>query len=141
MQQCIETITIFNSYTDPATKYKKYLSTIITGVSWFGEAQALVSQDGLLSADLYTIRIPIDADFSDKSYLSPKEFEKIPNDKMINYWTISQGDIIIRGAVTDSGDSAKPAKLEDKYDDVITILSVTDNRNKPSAKHWKVVCK
>lgn len=141
MRLCNTAITVYNSYIDPTTKYKTYLPTVITGVSWFGDVQVNVSSDGLSSADMYTIRIPIDADFNNKQYLSPKDFLAIPNDEMSKYWTISIGDTIVKGSVNDIGDDAKPAKLEAKYDDVITVISVTDNRNAPNAKHLKVVGK
>ena len=141
MKECTQSITIYNSYTDPTTKYKRYLPTVITGVSWFGEVQVSIGAAGLLSADMYTLRIPVDADFSNKTYLTPKDFLNIPNDRMSLYWTLTDGDIIVKGSVTDTGDDAKPAKLEAKYNDVITIVSVTDNRSRPNAKHWKVVGK
>lgn len=141
MKLCTDTITVYNNYTDPTTKYKVYLPTIIKNVSWFGEVQVLVGSDGLLSADMYTVRIPEDADFGNKIYLDPKAFSAIPNDEMPNYWTLSQGDTIVKGAVSDTGENAKPAKLEAKYVDTITIVSVTDNRTRPNAPHWKVVGK
>ena len=141
MKLCTDTITVYNNYTDPTTKYKVYLPTVIKNVSWFGEVQVLVSSDGLLSADMYTIRIPINADFGNKTYLNPKAFEDIPNDEMSNYWTLSQGDIIVKGEISDTGANAKPGKLEENYEDVITIVSVTDNTTRPNAPHWKVVGK
>lgn len=141
MRLCNNSITVYNSYTDPTTKYKVYLPTTITGVSWFSDLQVAVSSEGLMSANEYIVRIPVNADFSNKSFLSPKEFDKIPNDEMINYWTLKEGDRIVLGAISDTGDSAKPANLEAKYDEVLTIISVTDNRRAPNAKHWKVVGK
>jgi hypothetical protein len=141
MRLCDDVITVYNSYTDPLTRYKVYLPTVLRGVSWFGSLQVTVGNDGLLSASQYSIRIPSDADSEGKQYVSPKEFAAIPNDQMPNYWTLSEGDSIVHGAVNDTGTDAKPGALEAKYDEVINIVAVTDNRRVTNAPHWKVVGK
>ena len=55
--------------------------------------------------------------------------------------TIAQGDIIVKGNAVETGDNARPAKLQAKYNDVITIVGCTDDTTRPNAKHWKVVGK
>lgn len=140
MKLCTDNITIYNSYVDAITRFKVYVPTQISGVSWYGSLQVTVTSDGLIGADQYSIRIPTDAQV-DKAYLPPKEFAKKPNDQKQNYWTISEGDCIVRGLVDDTGDDAKPDKLESKYDNVVTVISVTDNRRVDNAPHWRVIAK
>lgn len=132
-----DTITIFNKYIDSETKFKKYISTVVTGVHWYGTDMVSVTSDGLVGANKFTIRIPEEADFGEKEYVSPKDFSKL-TDKS-GYFTIAEGDIIVHGVAEE--DEAKPDYLEDTYDEVVTIISVTDNRKAPNAKHWRVVCK
>lgn len=141
MHLCNEKITVYNSYIDPITRFRTYLPTVVDGVSWFGDLQVSVTSDGLVSANQYIIRIPSNADTSNKEYKSRKEYENTPVQNLSSCWTLCEGDIIVRGAVTDSGDDAKPSKLSDKYDDVITVVSVTDNRRVNQAPHLKVVGK
>ena len=132
-----DTITVFNKYVDNETKFKRYKATVINGIHWYGTANVSVTVDGLIGADQYTIRIPEEADFSGKKYISPKSFGAQENKD--NYFTLAEGDIIVHGIATE--DIEKPDYLQDTYDEVVTVVSVTDNRRAPNAKHWRVVCK
>ena len=112
-----------------------YCSTIISGVSWYSDIAATVEgAGGLKAANKFTIRIPADADFSGKAYADPVAYAGGDPD---NLFTLKNGDIIIRGAVTEQG--LRPADLKKRYPEIVTILGVTDNTHAPRAKHWKVV--
>ena len=133
MIQCDETITVFNARLDDETGYDIYTPTVIHGVSWFCEIASTVDASGLKAANKFTIRIPVDADFSGKTYASPAAYAGgDPN----NIFTLSQGDIIVHGAETQA---STPAELKEKYGEIVTILGVTDSSQRPNAKHWKVV--
>lgn len=135
MKLCNETITVFNKRTDSETGYDVYCPTVITGVSWFCEVASNVDKSGLIAANKYTIRIPTDADFSDKSYVLPHLYKDGDPTKV---FTLDNGDIIVKGAITTSG--LKPADLQASYGEIVTILAVTDDR-RAKAPHWKVVGK
>ena len=139
MKLCNDTITIYNHYTDATTRYQVFVPTVINGVHWYGSNQAAVTNDGLLSADQYTIRIPIEAYFNSSIYVTPKEYENLTN--KTGYFTLAHGDVIVKGNHVETGANAKPAYLDKTYDNVVTIISVTDNRTAPNAPHWRVVCK
>lgn len=134
MKLCNETITVFNAKLDETTSDDVYLKTVINGVSWFCDLASTVDSSGLKVANKFTIRIPADADFGGKSYIDPKTFAKTGTDQN---FTLQIGDIIVKGAVAEDG--LRPADLQAIYPEVFTILSVTDNRRAPNAKHWKVV--
>lgn len=136
MKLCEETITIFNSTVDRANGYDIYYPTTIKGVSVFCEIASAVDSSGLKAANMFTIRIPVDADFSGKTYLKPVEYADKSNPR--RYFTLQQGDIIIRGT---EKSSLSPKELQEKYGEIITVLGVTDSRRAPNAKHWKVVGK
>ena len=134
MKLCNETITVFNAGLDEETGYDTYMPTVITGVSIFCEIASAVDSSGLKAANMFKIRIPIDADFSGKTYVTPAEYALNPKRR----FTLQQGDIIVRGKEKTAMD---PAALQKKYGEIITVLGVTDNRRAPKEKHWKVVGK
>ena len=163
MKLCNETITILNKRLDDDTGYDIYVPTVITGVSWFCEIRSNVDSTGLQAANLFTIRIPEDADFSGKAYVEPAAYAGGDPTKV---FTIDNGDIIVKAAVSvpdpepgenSSGSgqesntsgseqegtsfSLKPADLQALYGQVVTVLGVTDNRRTARAPHWKVVGK
>ena len=135
MRLCNETITVFNSRLDEESGMDTYHHTVISGVSWYSDIAANVEGDGgLKAANKFTIRIPVDADFSGKAYASPIAYAGgDPN----YLFTLKNGDIIVRGAVDEQG--LRPADLKKKYPEIVTILGVTDNTRAPRSKHWKVV--
>ena len=133
MKECNETITVFNARMDDDKGYDIYVPTVIHGVSWFCEIASTVDQSGLKAANKFIIRVPVDADFSGKSYVPPAAYAGgDPN----NIFTLRQGDIIVHGEETEIN---IPARLKEKYGETVTILGVTDSSRRPNAKHWKVV--
>jgi hypothetical protein len=135
MQLCNDTITVFCKRINGDTGYDEYTGTIITGVSWFGTVKVTVdASGGLKSADVFTVRIPVDADFGGKYYVSPQSYAQADPD---NAFTLQNGGIIIRGAVTLV--NPRPAEIFASADDTFTIMGITDNRRAYHAPHWKVV--
>lgn len=134
MKLCNETITVFNKRQAQDTGYDVYIPTVITGVSWFCEIASTVDASGLKAANKFTIRVPTDADFSGKSYVTPVEYAT--SDEKTSF-TLGNGDIIVKAAITDT--DLKPSDLQQRYGEVVTILGVTDNRRTKNAPHWKVV--
>ena len=133
MKECNETITVFNTRLDDEKGYDAYIPTIIRGVSWFCEIASNVDSSGLKAANKFIIRIPVDADFSDKAYVPPAAYAGgDPN----TVFTLKQGDVIVHGEETEP---LLPAQLQEKYGELVTILGVTDSSRRPHAKHWKVV--
>lgn len=133
MKECNETITVFNARLDDDRGYDTYIPTIIRGASWFCEIASNVDSSGLKAANKFIIRIPVDADFSDKAYVPPAAYAGgDPN----TVFTLKQGDVIVHGEETEP---MQPAALQEKYGEIVTILGVTDSSRRPNAKHWKVV--
>jgi hypothetical protein len=52
-------------------------------------------------------------------------------------FTLNEGDLIVHGTANET--DATPALLHKNHAEVITILSITDNRRALHAPHWKVV--
>jgi hypothetical protein len=125
-------ITIYNRYYDNNLGYDKYQRTVIKDVNWQGKRNATVSNNGLLLADSTMI-------FIDKldNYVSPKRFKKLSDVDRPNHFTFaSDGDKIVKGEVDFEVTGIKPyriADLEETYDNVIDIKSISDLPN-----HWEV---
>lgn len=118
-------ITIYNRYTDAASGVDKYQRTVIKDVNWQGKRNATVSDKGVLLANSTLV-------FIDKleNYVSPKRFKKLSDEERPKYFTFnSNGDKIVKGEVDFEITGVKPfriADLDNEFDDVITIKSVTE---------------
>ena len=131
MELCTETITVFNARLDDEDGYDEYNPTVIRGVSWHCEIASSVDSSGLKAANKFTVRIPLDADFSNKAYANPISYAGGDPD---NLFTLKNGDIVVRGEVVES---MRPSELQKRYE-AFTILGISDNRRGHSP-HWKVV--
>lgn len=134
MQLCNETITVFNTRMDEEKGYDVYIPTVINGVSWHCDIASNVDSTGLKAANKFTIRIPIDADFSGKAYAEPSVYA---GGDPTYLFTLKNGDIIIKGAYDGTGLTL--ADIKAFAGDTVKVLGVTDNRRAPHGKHWKVV--
>ena len=134
MNLCDETITVFNAKYDPETDMDAYEGTVISGVSWFRETASTVDSSGLRAADKVTVRIPEDADFGGKQYVTREAYTNAQSADGI--FTLQNGDIVVRGTVSESG--LRPAELHENYE-AFTVLGVTDNRRGAHGRHWKVI--
>ena len=135
MKLCTDTLTLYNARYNAAEDKTEYHRTVISGISWYSAIKSTVTDKGLKSANLYTIRIPLEADFGGKSWADPKSYTAAGD--VSGMFTLNEGDIIVKGAV--SLEITTPKQLHSEYSDCFTILSVTDNRRALNAKHWKVV--
>lgn len=117
-------ITIYNRYYDKSLGIDKYQRTVIKGVNWQSKRNATVSDKGVLLANSTLV-------FIDKleNYVSPKRFAKMQSLERENYFTFRQGDKIVKGEVDFEVigiQGHKISDLDNEFDDVITIKSVTE---------------
>lgn len=159
MRLCGETITVLNQQHSVDTTFTHYRKTVIHGVSWYGDLKANVDSSGLKTANMYIVRIPADADFGGKTFLEPgsgiwESYYVFDSDNSLfddeavfavdadQYFTLAVGDLIVRGEVTEDDEELTRKVIHDRYErftEVLTILSVTNNRRTQNAPHWKVV--
>ena len=132
MKLCDDVITIFNKHVEDG-QYT-YIPTVINGVSWYATIATTVN-DGLVAANKFVIRIPVDADFSGKEYVDSTEYGKLSSVEGV--FTIANGDIIIKDALAVA--PMTPAEMKANYQNYCTVLGVTDNRRAPNAPHFRVV--
>ncbi|MBR1820450.1 MAG: hypothetical protein IJ769_02375 [Clostridia bacterium] len=135
MKLCGETITLFNARQNGDTGGQIYMPTVIVGCAWRrGQRAELDPKGGLMAADEYVVRIPVDADFGGKHYADPITWRQGGAE---NGFTLQRGDIVARGAV--KGEGWTPSKLKAACADCFTVLGVTDNRRAPHGAHWRLV--
>jgi len=90
------TITVYNRYEDKLTNLVTWYRHTIDGAFWKYTGDKVVVGNTVLETKDIICRIRKDDFFREKA-----DWIAIPNDKMSQYFTLSQGDIIVRGEVTD----------------------------------------
>lgn len=132
MKLCNDTVTVFNRRISDGQYV--YVPSVIIGVSWYGTVDTSVGDKGLNSANRYTIRVPVDADFGGKTYVTPNDYKEETITSGV--FTFDNGDVVVKAEITES---MTPAALKEAHYEYCTILGITDNRRAPNAPHWKLV--
>lgn len=108
------TITIYNKYEDAQTQLVTWHRHVVTGCFWKYSGNKVTIDDVVLDTKDIICRIPVSNEFLEKH-----EWIAIPNDQMHNYFTLSQGDIIVKGEVQDVINEYQPntrsSDLKAKY--------------------------
>ena len=89
-------LTIYNMYQDPLTDLVTWHKHTVEGCFWKYVGDKITVGSVELETNNIICRIPEDTEF-----LENYKWFELPNDEMDNYFTISQGDIIVKGAVDD----------------------------------------
>lgn len=127
-------VTIYNKRgVNKQTGRPVYFRTQIQGVNFYTKQETTVSEKGLISADLYKIRIPMGADTQGKEYVDAEAYKRLTNAEAAGFWTIDNGDLFGKGLL---GDFEKEADfLKKQYTG--KVLSFSDNR-RGSLPHWRI---
>ena len=89
-----DTITIYNKYTDPQTQVITWYKHTITDCFWQNVSDKFTIGKTELETNKLVCRIPQDSNF-----MEYYQWVDLPNDNMQNYFTLNQGDIIIKGNI------------------------------------------
>lgn len=90
------TITVFNKFQDSQTQVVTWFRTVIPNCFWKYVGNKVTVNNVVLETNNIICRIPKDDRFLEKHLWINK-----PNDMMGRYFTLSPGDIIVKGEVTD----------------------------------------
>lgn len=136
-------LTIYNKYININTEKVEYIKTYIYGVNFQVENLVAVTDKGLNGANIATFFIPMNSDFSGKSYKKPIQFNRSLDKSDI--FTLKEGDIVVKGICSFEFSDGKPSEinvLKNNYDDVYSIISVETNEyGSEHMKHWKIGAK
>lgn len=139
-------ITLYNKYIDKTTTKECYKKTIIEKANWQGGSQSSMATTttgkGVLNVvDSINIFIPFINNFSSKTYIEPKAWNKLLDIDRDNFFTFQQTDFIVKGVCSFEFVPVTNliGNLTKDYDNVITIMSaiVNDNGSK-YMKHYSV---
>lgn len=123
------TITVFNRFEDNQTNVISWYKTVIDGCFWKHIRDKISVGETVLETDKILCRIR-----KDERYKNRYDWERIPNDEMQNYFTLTQGDIIVKGSVDDEIDEYTEGQRSNdivekykKYQGCFEIESCSDN--------------
>ena len=144
------TMTLYNKISGTET----YQRTVIPGpVQWENRKAANGMRTGALASNTARVFILISLG---GDYLKPKAWQALVT--KTGKWTLQDGDVIVKGTVTDEIHAAVPGSagppivpevpaftvtsLKAKYDDVLVITSVdTFDMGSVALRHWEVGAK
>lgn len=119
------TVTIYNRYEDPQTQLVTWYRHVVEGCFWKYTGNKVVVGNTLLETKDIICRLRKNDKFLDKV-----DWIKQPNDKMPNFFTLSQGDIIVKGEVDDEineyASGKRSTDLKKKYKAVRGCLEVQE---------------
>lgn len=114
----------------------KFYPTVFEGVSWRGKTQTSVTSNGVFATETFVIRILEGKET--KPYLSFKEWQKLPEEKKTDFWTL-QGDN--KDFITDNIVASFENFTEVcKNYNVSRVYSFADNRQ-GTLNHWRIDAK
>ncbi|EOS68058.1 hypothetical protein C818_04225 [Lachnospiraceae bacterium MD308] len=92
-------LTIFNKRRiEKATGRPVYFRTWIKGVSFYTDQKVRVTEDaGVISKDIYKVRIPEDADTEGKPYVDAEKYKSMTDEEAAGCWTIDNDDLFGKG--------------------------------------------
>lgn len=90
------TVTVYNRYEDPQTQVVMWHRHVVDGCFWKYSGDKVTIGNAIIDTSSVICRIRKRPDFLEKY-----EWVNKPNDEMSNFFTLGQGDIIVKGAVDD----------------------------------------
>ena len=126
-------ITLYNHYYDKSTRLDKWKKTVIRGVHFYVDHKVVVGDNGVNSADVYKIRIPVDADMQGE-YLSEDDWIA-RGENVMGRWTLQSDDIVVLGECDMNID--RPAQLKEAGRRYCKVTSWSDNRF-GGLPHWRI---
>ena len=86
------TVTVYNKYEDAQTNVVTWYRNVVSDCFWQLTGNEIKIGDTNLNSKAIVCRIPKDSKFLEK-----QDWVKLPNDEMGNFFTLSPGDIIVKG--------------------------------------------
>ncbi len=119
-------LTLFNKRRiDKRTGRPVYLRTWIKGVSFYTDQKVKVTEEaGVISKDMYKIRIPEGADAEGKQYVDAERYKSMTDEEASRYWTIDNDDLFGKGLLPEFEKEAD--FLRHQYTG--KVVSFSDNR-------------
>lgn len=121
------TVTIYNKFVD-SNNFTRWYKNVVTDCFWQLSGQTVKVGEVTLDSKSVVCRIP-----KDDKFLEKQDWIKIPDELKGNYFTIAQGDIIVRGACEDNIDEYqsghRSTDLLGKYREYQACMEISEYAN------------
>lgn len=135
-------ITLFNKFYDKQERKDIFLPTIIKGVSLYMKSGSSGDNKYRESTATYKIRIPMDADMGESTYVDLVSYREMELQEAKKHWTLQADSIVIPAVVEESDvpDGANLTELTKKYGSFITVTDFSDNTTRGIRRmaHWRI---
>lgn len=122
------TVTIYNKYEDPQTQVITWFKSVVSDCFWHLQGSTVAVGDVTIDSKSIICRIP-----KCDNYMDKQDWLNLPNDEMSEYFTLGQGDIIVKGECTEDIDEYtkghRSTDLLSKYRQYQAVMEITDFAN------------
>ena len=122
------TVTIYNRYENPQTQLVTWHRYVVDKCFWKSSGSKVTINDVVLDTKDIICRIRVN-----DAFLEKHEWAAKPNDEMSNYFTLGEGDIIVKGEVDDEINEYQTGKrssdLKAKYKALQGCLEIQEWSN------------
>lgn len=119
------TVTIYNKYVDPQTQVITWFKNVVTDCFWHLQGSTILAGDVTIDSKTIVCRIP-----KDVKYMAKQDWVNLPNDQMPEYFTLGQGDIIVKGECEEVIDEYtkghRSTDLLGKYRQYQAVMEITE---------------
>lgn len=118
----------------------------VKGVQWSHNKTEVTVTDGVQTeSKVESITIDFQRAYGNKPYLPPNEYKKLSVEECKAYWTLDAKtgqDVLVLGISNkEIGKEYRLDSLKEDFQYAVTVMAVSDNRNRPRLKHIKAVGK
>ena len=122
------TVTIYNKYVDPQTQVITWFKNVVTDCFWRLQGSTVKVGDVTLDSKAIICRIP-----KCDNYMDKQDWVELPNDEMSEYFTLGQGDIIVKGIcdeiIDENTRGHRSTDLLNKYKQYQAVMEITEYVN------------
>lgn len=122
------TVTIYNKYIDPQTQVITWFKSVVSDCFWHLQGSTVAVGDVTIDSKSIICRIP-----KCDNYMDKQDWLNLPNDEMSEYFTLGQGDIIVKGECAEVIDEYtkghRSTDLLSKYRQYQAVMEITDFAN------------
>jgi hypothetical protein len=136
------TLTVFNKYlgvsTPPFGATEAWNRTVIKYGQWENTTDRNFDGNGVITiGKSISVIIPQNADTGGKEFLNEIEWNKLPADQKIKYWTLRTDDYVFFGEVPEltTGYTMTNARADHRH---CLVKAVDDYADQPILPHWEV---
>ena len=86
------TVTVYNKYTDSQTQAVTWYRTVVNDCFWQLTGAEVRVSNTVLDSKAIVCRIP-----KDDAFLEKQDWIKLPVEELSDYFTLAQGDILVKG--------------------------------------------